>query len=158
VAAGHDSFFNQSYPVVVGEMMAPAFSELGVNLVARNVALGNNPCMPYDVCVRIFAGQDADIVHWEQTYNCGDNPILEQFVRQAMLIPTQPIIVFSESMTAHWTADKCVPEPAPNSMSTDDKDLLQAAPLKIVSEINKDEFQRAVRNVVPPRERIYARS
>jgi hypothetical protein len=42
------------------------------------------------------------MVHWEQTYNCGDDPILEQFVRQAMLIPTQPILIFSESMTANW--------------------------------------------------------
>ena len=82
VAAGHDSYFNQSYPVLVGQTMKPVFDALGIQLVSRNVALGNNPCMPYDICVKIFAGLDADIVQWEQTYNCGDSPILEQFVRQ----------------------------------------------------------------------------
>ena len=84
VAAGHDSYFNQSYPVLVGQTMKPVFDALGIHLVSRNVALGNNPCMPYDICVKIFAGLDADIVQWEQTYNCGDSPILEQFVRQVL--------------------------------------------------------------------------
>ena len=89
------------------------------------MALIGNPCMPYDVCVKIFVGLDADIgklslnfslilalaltapraVHWEQTYFCGPFGavyILEQFVRQAMTIPTRPIVVFSESSTGHW--------------------------------------------------------
>ena len=57
VAAGHDSHFNYSYPVVVGDIMRSSFAAAGVNLITRNVALGNNPCMPYDVCVKIFAGK-----------------------------------------------------------------------------------------------------
>lgn len=131
VAAGHDSFFNQSYPIVVGNILAPVFQTVGLSVDSRNVALGNNPCMPYDICVKIFAGLDADIVHWEQTYNCGDKPILEQFVRQAMTIPTQPIIVFSESFTAHWNADKCNPTP-PNHVLTDvEKELLSSTPLRV---------------------------
>lgn len=50
VAAGHDSHFDQSYPIVAGNWMEPAFSAVGVNLTVRNVAMGNNPCMPYGMC------------------------------------------------------------------------------------------------------------
>lgn len=85
VTAGHDSLFKQSYPVLVGELLAPIFEHVNIRLTSRNVAMGNNPCMPYDVCVNTFAGTDADIVHWEQSYNCGFGDslwIIEQFVRQ----------------------------------------------------------------------------
>lgn len=83
--------------------MNPAFQALKIDLITKNVALGNNPCVPYDICVKIFAGLDADIVQWEQTYNCPHNPaVMEQFVRQSMQIPTKPIVVFAESHTATW--------------------------------------------------------
>jgi len=131
VAAGHASFFIESYPIVVGNILSPVFATVGLTLESRNVALGNNPCMPYDVCVKIFAGLDADIVHWEQTYNCGDRPILEQFVRQAMTIPTQPIVVFSESFTAHWNADKCNPPPPAHVITDGEKELLTATPIRV---------------------------
>lgn len=62
----HKLYFVLLLTLSVGDIMAPVFAPLNVKLIARNVALGNNPCMPYDVCVRIFAGYDADIVHWEQ--------------------------------------------------------------------------------------------
>jgi hypothetical protein len=52
--------------------------------------------------VKFFAGVDADVVHWEQTYFCEGRPIIEQFIRQAMLMPSQPIVVFSESHTGKW--------------------------------------------------------
>jgi hypothetical protein len=66
--------------------------------------LGNNPCLPYDLCVKEYSGLDADVVHWEQSYNCGsgDSWILELFIRQAMHLPNKPIIVLSESDTANW--------------------------------------------------------
>ena len=83
--------------------MRPAFEALGIELDSRNVALGNNPCTPYDVCVKYFSGLDADIVHWEQTYFCADRrPIIEQFIRQALTIPSKPIVVFSDSHSGKW--------------------------------------------------------
>jgi len=33
VTAGHDSFFNQSYPIVTGDWMKPAFAAAGINLI-----------------------------------------------------------------------------------------------------------------------------
>ena len=71
--------------------------------------MGNNPCMPYDICVRTFAGIDADIVHWEQSYNCmsGKEALLEEFVRQSIHMPSRPVVVFSDSATPNWKEDQC---------------------------------------------------
>ncbi len=46
--------------------MRASLAAMDVMLDSRNVALGNNPCTPYDMCVKFFVGLDADIVHWEQ--------------------------------------------------------------------------------------------
>jgi len=46
--------------------MRASLAAMDVVLDSRNVALGNNPCTPYDYCVKFFVGLDADIVHWEQ--------------------------------------------------------------------------------------------
>jgi GR25 family glycosyltransferase involved in LPS biosynthesis len=42
-------------------------------------------------------------VHWEQSFNCFINEddvsiksIFEQFVRQSMALPNQPVVVFSQ--------------------------------------------------------------
>jgi hypothetical protein len=103
VTAGHDSHFNASTPVQTGLILQPAFEPLGITLESRGVALGNNPCTPYDVCVKFFCGDDADVVHWEQTYFCADNrPIIEQFIRQAAFMSSQPIVVFSDSHSGKW--------------------------------------------------------
>lgn len=66
VTAGHDTKFDLSFSELTRSVMKPAFDAVGVELIVRNGAMGNNPCMPYDACVRTFAGPDADIVHWEQ--------------------------------------------------------------------------------------------
>lgn len=103
MTAGHDNHFNTSAPVVTEQLMRESFAPLGIKLQTRNVALGNNPCTPYDVCVKYFGGLDADIVHWEQTYFCASNrQITEQFIRQAMAMPSKPIVVFSDSHSGKW--------------------------------------------------------
>lgn len=81
MTAGHDSFFNETTTPVVGRLMTGPLAALDVDFESRNVALGNNPCVPYDVCVKVFVGEDADMVHWEQNYFCGGDP-LEYFIRQ----------------------------------------------------------------------------
>jgi hypothetical protein len=114
VTAGHDSPFNLSYPVLTGLTMAPAFAPLKINLISRNDAMGNNPCMPYDACVATFSGPNADIVHWEQQFNCyfdNDPRMVEQFIRQAMLMKSVPIVVIAGSITPNWGQDKCVNVP-----------------------------------------------
>lgn len=143
VTAGHDSFFNDSTPVVLGTMMKTSFQAMDIDFESRNVALGNNPCVPYDVCIKYFAGLDADIVHWEQNYFCDGRSAMETFVRQAMTIPTKPVVVFSESNTGHWQEDQC--KNGPHVLTAAEKKLLGMTPIELVSEGNKDEYHRAVR-------------
>lgn len=147
VTAGHDSHFNKSTPVVVGELMKSSFDALNINFESRNAALGNNPCVPYDVCTPVFAGMDADIVHWEQSYFCFGGAIIEQFVRQSMLLPTKPIVIFSESNTAHWEEKQCKNTPQPHKVNDKEKELLSQPMQTIVSELNKDEAQRAFNHI-----------
>lgn len=142
VTAGHDSFFNDSTPVVVGTLMKSSFQAMDIDFESRNVALGNNPCVPYDVCIKYFAGLDADIVHWEQNYFCDGRSAMETFVRQAMTIPTKPVVVFSESNTGHWQEDQC--KNGPHVLTAAEKKLLGMTPIELVSEGNKDEYHRAV--------------
>jgi hypothetical protein len=68
VTSGQDSAYSGAFPQLVGPKMAEAFRDMRVNLVTRNVAMGNNPCMPYDPCVRTYVGDDPDMVHWEQVH------------------------------------------------------------------------------------------
>lgn len=105
VTAGHDSLYTQSFPVLIEEIMNSATSSLNVKFESKNLAIGNNPCIPYDLCPLTFAGSDVDMVHWEQSYNCGfgDQQMkLEQFVRQSIAIPSSPLIIFSDSATPNW--------------------------------------------------------
>lgn len=169
VTAGHDSKFEEAFPSLVNSTMAPIFREAGISLHVRNVAVGNNPCMwvisislsslifklihhghfyspssyvecrPYDVCVKAFAGNDADIVVWEQTYNCGHGnhkATLEQFMRQALLFPSRPVVVYSDSETKNWKKDKCPSPVVPHEVTPEERDLLSSSPEHIVTVLN----------------------
>jgi len=57
VTAGHDSPMNKSFTYLVGEIMNPAFEPVGVKIISRSGAVGNNPCMPYDLCPKAFSGK-----------------------------------------------------------------------------------------------------
>jgi len=107
-----------------------------------------------DTCVGTIAGYDADIVHWEQSYNCFDAPNYEQFARQASFLPKKPIVVYSDSSTAHWGVDQCKPEqpisPADQALLKllHDSDSGAMAPggvdpiEMLVSEVNKGEQKK----------------
>lgn len=155
VAAGHDSLFKFSYPMVVGDLMAPSFAAVGINLTTSNNAIANNPCMPYDACVETFAGEKADMVHWEQSFNCFDAPPCEQFARQASFLPKKPIVVYSGSGTANWDPKECDSVKPKNGLTTLEAKLLKhldealketevvsSAIELIVSELNHDEFKQ----------------
>lgn len=70
VTAGHDTVFNITVSQLTENVMRPAFDEVGVKLVVMNGAMGNNRCLPYDACVRVFADPDSDIIQWEQVLSC----------------------------------------------------------------------------------------
>ena len=71
VTAGHDHYFNQSYPAIVDKRMSPVLSAMGIKLEVHNIAQGANPCNPYSLCYEAMGGKDADWIGWEQSYNCG---------------------------------------------------------------------------------------
>jgi hypothetical protein len=144
VAAGHDSMFNESFPIATKGLMEPAFKAAGIELVTRNAAIGNNPCLPYDACVRVFAGPDADIVHWEQSYNCFGSDgkarvAFEQFIRQSLALPSHPVVIFTNSETPNWKEDKCKDAAKTIEVSDDEKKLLALVdtnPIEIATNLN----------------------
>jgi len=71
VGAGHDNYHNQSFAFVCERRMRPTFEALNVPLLVRNIAHGQNPCRPFDLCYNAMGGDGADWMLWEQSYNCG---------------------------------------------------------------------------------------
>lgn len=66
VTAGHDNYYNQSYPMIVQKRLGDIFKSLGVELEVRDIALGANPCSPYVLCYESMGGADPDFLNWEQ--------------------------------------------------------------------------------------------
>jgi hypothetical protein len=79
VTAGKDHNINDSFPVVrpyvdeentetiliteatlqvLRSLLGPVLQSVNIDLVTRNSALANNPCIPYDMCVQTFAGMN----------------------------------------------------------------------------------------------------
>jgi hypothetical protein len=150
VTAGHDSLFSQSFPILIESTMNSSTSVLNVNFIAKNLAIGNNPCMPYDVCPLTFVGPDADLVHWEQTYNCGfgnSRMILETFIRQSLAIPSCPIILFTDSSTPNWHEKDCANISIPLELSQHERHLYEMSRnlsgiQHIAIDLNKDVIRR----------------
>ena len=88
VTAGHDNYVTEMFSAVFNDVISPVFATLNVALETRNVAIGNNPCIPYDACVAAHAGDDVDIIAWEQSMNCGrQSDPLEFFIRNSLALP-----------------------------------------------------------------------
>eukprot|EP01033_Poteriospumella_lacustris_P007520 gene7520-5406_t len=93
VTAGHDNYFNQSYPMVFKRHMEDIFTKLGIQLIVNNIAQGANNCIPYSFCYETMGGENIDFLNWEQSYNCGrDEPIFENALR--MVAWNAPGIVY----------------------------------------------------------------
>lgn len=66
VTAGHDNYYNQSYPSIVRKRLKPIMKHLNIDLVVNNIALGANNCAPYILCYEAMGGLNPDFVGWEQ--------------------------------------------------------------------------------------------
>ena len=64
VTAGHDNYYNESYPFVYERRIKPIFDELGIDLQVHNIAQGGNNCRPSDYCYEAMGGEDADWMGW----------------------------------------------------------------------------------------------
>jgi hypothetical protein len=96
VTAGHDNFFNQSYPLVFGRELNTSFSAAGIDLVIRNHAMGNNPTVPSCFLVETQLGLDTDVAVWEfGMMASGMQAVkdLEIWMRNALSLPKQPAVM-----------------------------------------------------------------
>jgi hypothetical protein len=66
VTAGHDNYYNQSFPAVVERRMKPLFDAAGIELIVHNIAQGANNCVPYILCYEAMGGLNPDFIGWEQ--------------------------------------------------------------------------------------------
>eukprot|EP01038_Epipyxis_sp_PR26KG_P015090 gene15090-20305_t len=86
VTAGHDNYYNQSYPFVFERRLRKVFTHLKIRLLVHNIAQGANNCRPSNLCYNSMGGENADFLGWEQSFNCGkDKSIFELIARIAYL-------------------------------------------------------------------------
>jgi hypothetical protein len=84
VTAGHDNFFNESYPSIFENRVGSVLKSLGINLEVHNIAHGTNKCRPSDLCYEAMGGENADWIGWEQSFDCGrDRGVFELMARTA---------------------------------------------------------------------------
>jgi hypothetical protein len=80
VTAGHDNYYNQSYPFVFERRMVDIFHSLGMKLLVHNIAQGANNCRPSDYCYEAMGGDNPDFIVWEQSFNCGRNKDIHELI------------------------------------------------------------------------------
>ena len=115
VTAGHDNWFDQSYPMVFERRVAGVFDALGVPLTVRNIAQGANNCLPYNYCQAAMGGDTPDFLNWEQSFNCGKAPhVYEMSMREASW--SDSILFFSASGAFNPT--ECKPMPLDSNSTT----------------------------------------
>jgi len=122
VTAGHDNYYSQSYAHVLEETLEPVFTSLQLHIEVRNRAMGNNPCMPYDLCMPTFFGRDLDVLTWEQSMFCGhDSRPVEAFTRSAFYmdqVKLPPTVIYLSSGTPFWEESDCDPVAAAQANKT----------------------------------------
>jgi len=110
VTAGHDGYFNESYPMIVQRHLTPIFDKLGIEFLARNIAQGANDCWPYTNCYESMGGDDPDWIGWEQSYNCGnEKEVMEALARHANQSKNKAVVHYSASGAFSPSAFKCMP-------------------------------------------------
>lgn len=140
VTTGRDTPVNGSFVALTEKYMRAAFKAVNIIVHSNQNAQEANPCMPYDLCVAAYAGPEADLVHWEQSYFCEGNALYaENFIRAALTLPNKPIVIFSHSATENWDSKVCDAPVAPYTVTPEDKVLLNKfheSPRSVFTEVN----------------------
>jgi hypothetical protein len=92
--AGHGNQASESYPMVMKAALQPAFAAAGIELEVRNLAMGGVPSFPDSVCMRDNYGNDIDIIVWDFRMVEHDEIKGELFLRQALMMPKSPSVMF----------------------------------------------------------------
>ena len=112
VTAGHDNFFNESYPIVFKRRLQDVLTAIDIPIVVRNIAQGANNCFPSNFCYESMGDVPADWIGWEQSYNCGKaHNVFEQMARTCGW--NDAILHFSAS--GAFKPDECEKQPINNS-------------------------------------------
>ena len=94
VSAGHDNYYNASWPTVLHRIMRPVARASGLAFTVRNGAAGGESFSPQQHCMANIVGEDVDFVNWEWQYFGATKEDQEVFVRNAALLPRQPAVYF----------------------------------------------------------------
>lgn len=100
VVAAHDCYFNQSYAHVFFNHFHPILKAAGITLEMENVGIGDNPCFGYDFCVKTFAGDNVDLITWDQLMDGqrGSHLCVEAFLRASRGLKGQsPLVALLDS-------------------------------------------------------------
>ncbi|KAJ1455743.1 hypothetical protein M885DRAFT_587567 [Pelagophyceae sp. CCMP2097] len=92
--AGHGNMFEESYPIVCRDALAPVFAAAGIRFNLRNMAMGGVPSYPSSVCMEDNFGADVDLVVWDFRMVERDEVKGELYLRQAMMMPKAPSVMF----------------------------------------------------------------
>ena len=106
VTAGHDNFFNQSYPDIFKKRMIHSFHKLNIKLVVRNIAHAHNQCLPSELCYYAMGGDNADWIGWEQSFNCGRDGGMHELI--ARIAGWEKAVIYY-SASGGFTPSECLP-------------------------------------------------
>ena len=104
--AGHDNYFNQTWPAVLEEVLRPTFEAVGMGFRVNNLGVGGWGEAPFSTgCLAAKADHDADALSWE--WWMFHDPACEGdlFLREAAGLERRPV-VFAFADTGlefdHW--------------------------------------------------------
>ena len=95
VTAGHDNYYNASWPAVLQRVMRPVARAAGITFTVRNAAQGGGESFaPAQHCIANAVGDDVDFVNWEWQYFGPQPSDQEVFIRSAAMLPKRPAVYF----------------------------------------------------------------
>jgi len=106
VTAGYDNYFHQSYPMVIEKRISPIFKALGIDLVVRNIGQVHVDCRLSNYCFDALGGEVADVVGWENSFDCGNAKDAHEFI--ARIAAWKKAVVFYSTSGA-YSIDDCPP-------------------------------------------------
>jgi hypothetical protein len=114
VTAGHDNWFNQSYPLVYEATLRPVLEAGGVDFTVRNHATGGNAISPSHFCAPAqLDGHPSDLDHVVYEFamiSSRDDCRFEYFVRSVLQLPRKPTFMAYTTSGVSWRDDKEAPK------------------------------------------------
>ena len=94
-AAGHGNLCNQSYTAYMGRAASPVFASIGIELEARNGAMGSmNSAPQLAVCSNAYYGIDSDVITWDFGMTDGGQVwSMGMHAHRAGMNPNRPVLV-----------------------------------------------------------------